>query len=711
MKKTVISLLSVFIMSQILSASETLFTVSTINSYNLKNKTIVSFDYDQNDIAELFLFDIESKTKKIIPFYGSVKPNFLLSGFNGKEVVYVNFNTSYEYYIDYYSIESKESKRLVSDGSYKEFIWCSDDKMVWIDYRDLGGSSTNSEVYMLDLGNSIITRITNDTYYQSKAVIDGKYIVWIEYRNSKYGNIVLYDIETKQRFFIDPVNYHQDNPKIAGNFIVWEDYRNTNADPKNSDIYLYDIANKEVRAISTAEGFQGNPYIYKNPVITGAIVVWEDYKSDNSNSDINSYNLNTSEYETIASEPSFESHPQIDQPLINGANVIIYTKIENDIISFEKEEKYFNGVIDEQASNSDECEGSNAIFSVKIIDDIRNLENEIQWYKGTEKLIENTKYSGVNDTILTINNIDVSDSGSYHLEITLIEANKTFISNNAVLNVKQAPRITSQPSDTMIVWYADSAIIEISVSGTEPLEYQWYKDDKMLSDYSNAKVIIEDFVRKDTGDYYCRIINVCDTTFSNIFHLKLNDDGQPPLIITQPEEYYLIKKGGDLTISIEAIGTPELKFEWYKNNILMPDDTTNIYHISNVSYDDKSSYYCKVSNIYGSEISDTALVEITTGVGVNSQQGLDNYILYENKPNPFNDYTNITFYIPNTSFVKVAIYDLLSNEKGILVNKVVESGLNEFRFRTSDYGLSPGVFFYSLFSKDILIIKKMIIIK
>ena len=87
MNKKVITLLLVFIMAMGLSASETLFNVSTINSYNLKNDAIVSIDYDQNSIAELFLFDIQSKTKSFIPMYDSYEPDFLLSGFNGKEIV------------------------------------------------------------------------------------------------------------------------------------------------------------------------------------------------------------------------------------------------------------------------------------------------------------------------------------------------------------------------------------------------------------------------------------------------------------------------------------------------------------------------------------------------------------------------------------------------------------------------------------------------
>jgi hypothetical protein len=71
MIKNIITILSIFIISQSLIASENLFNVSTINLYNLNNQKIVSFDYDYNKIAELFVYDIPSGTKRFIPMYGS----------------------------------------------------------------------------------------------------------------------------------------------------------------------------------------------------------------------------------------------------------------------------------------------------------------------------------------------------------------------------------------------------------------------------------------------------------------------------------------------------------------------------------------------------------------------------------------------------------------------------------------------------------------
>ena len=321
MNRFLLSLISIFVFAQNLLAVETLFTMTAMNSYNVKDNKIVTIDYDQNKKVLFFAYDVGLKTKTTIPIYGTAAPYYLITGFNGKEVVYVNFNTTNKFYIDYYNLETQTSSRLVNDPAYKESINLSSDKAVWIDYRNIGTSKTNSEVYLLDMATKIQSRITNDSFYQAKAVVDGNYIVWVEYRNATYGNIVLYNVETGQAKVIDAVNAHQDNPKIMNNYVVWEDYRNAATDPKNVDVYMYDIVQNQVKNIVVKSGFQGNPYIYENSV------VYDDYKDNNRDSDISMYDISSGESTVLTSSTAFETMAHIDQRLVT------WIKVDNNIIS------------------------------------------------------------------------------------------------------------------------------------------------------------------------------------------------------------------------------------------------------------------------------------------------------------------------------------------------------------------------------------------
>jgi hypothetical protein len=72
------------------------------------------------------------------------------------------------------------------------------------------------------------------------------------------------------------------------------------------------------------------------------------------------------------------------------------------------------------------------------------------------------------------------------------------------------------------------------------------------------------------------------------------------------------------------------------------------------------------------------------------------FSLSQNYPNPFNPSTTIGFGIsgPGSSWVKLAVYDMLGREVAVLVNDRREAGYHEVRFDGS--GLSSGVYFYRI---------------
>lgn len=56
--------------------------------------------------------------------------------------------------------------------------------------------------------------------------------------------------------------------------------------------------------------------------------------------------------------------------------------------------------------------------------------------------------------------------------------------------------------------------------------------------------------------------------------------------------------GGSLALEIEASGIPPLKYQWYKGNYELRNQTTNVLRIDNVIMFDGSYYACRVSNPY-----------------------------------------------------------------------------------------------------------------
>jgi flagellar hook assembly protein FlgD len=70
------------------------------------------------------------------------------------------------------------------------------------------------------------------------------------------------------------------------------------------------------------------------------------------------------------------------------------------------------------------------------------------------------------------------------------------------------------------------------------------------------------------------------------------------------------------------------------------------------------------------------------------------FALSQNYPNPFNPVTKIKYQIPNSSVVKLAIYDMLGKEMAVLVNKKQDKGNYEIEWDGTKY--PSGVYFYKL---------------
>ncbi len=87
------------------------------------------------------------------------------------------------------------------------------------------------------------------------------------------------------------------------------------------------------------------------------------------------------------------------------------------------------------------------------------------------------------------------------------------------------------------------------------------------------------------------------------------------------------------------------------------------------------------------------------------------YDLLQNYPNPFNPSTDIKFSIAKPNFTSLIIYDEVGREITLLVNEKLNAGNYEYSFSSENYGLSSGLYFYTLTSGDFKDTKRMLLIK
>lgn len=85
--------------------------------------------------------------------------------------------------------------------------------------------------------------------------------------------------------------------------------------------------------------------------------------------------------------------------------------------------------------------------------------------------------------------------------------------------------------------------------------------------------------------------------------------------------------------------------------------------------------------------------------------------LIQNFPNPFNPNTMISYKIPTAGVVSLKIHDQLGREIETLVNEFKFPGNYTSKFSAERYGLSSGIYFYTLKSGNFQLTKKMLLVK
>ncbi len=124
-----------------------------------------------------------------------------------------------------------------------------------------------------------------------------------------------------------------------------------------------------------------------------------------------------------------------------------------------------------------------------------------QWYK------DNAPLAGETAATLTITGLTTDHSGQYHAVVT--NHCEQAASDSATVVVDEPPLITAQPAAAIIV-REDTNVFCVTVTGTEPFEYQWRKDGISIPGATENC--------HETGEggvYTCVVTNRCDAAVSD----------------------------------------------------------------------------------------------------------------------------------------------------------------------------------------------------
>jgi hypothetical protein len=198
-------------------------------------------------------------------------------------------------------------------------------------------------------------------------------------------------------------------------------------------------------------------------------------------------------------------------------------------------------------------------------------------------------------------------------------------------------------------------------------------DLKKENGYSAGSYITELTGLLQNHKYYVRSYATNDAGTAYGEELSFQTLISPPIIVDQPESISVII-GNPVSFSIEATGL-NLGYQWYKNNAIIVGATGSTYSITSTTIeDDKSTYYCIVTNDAGYISSEVATLTILPALPVREVSGFisDNTIwtsdtIWRIVGNIIIETgTTLTIY-PGTK-IEFATSPLLSNGYNIIVN-------------------------------------------
>ena len=198
---------------------------------------------------------------------------------------------------------------------------------------------------------------------------------------------------------------------------------------------------------------------------------------------------------------------------------------------------------------------------------------------------------GQTNSTLVVSNVDTSSLGNYFVIATNSYGSATSSVANIIL--VYPPTFATPPSDIAIPLKGTGMFTAVA-AGTAPLRYQWKFGTNKLANATNSTLILTNFSTNLVGSYTLTVTNLYGQITSSPVQALLAPS------ITTPFNGAIGLWGQGATLSVGAIGSGMLQYQWYFNGVAIDGATSNTLMFGSVQFTNAGLYSVVVSSPYGS---------------------------------------------------------------------------------------------------------------
>jgi hypothetical protein len=159
---------------------------------------------------------------------------------------------------------------------------------------------------------------------------------------------------------------------------------------------------------------------------------------------------------------------------------------------------------------------------------------------------------------------------------------------------------------SQVVAQGSNTVLDVTVSGTEPLVYRWYFGTNLVAGANGPELIIPNTQLTNAGNYHVTVTNVAGADTSVTATITV---GVPPSITSQPANQF-VSVGSNVTLQVSGSGSTPMTFQWLKDGVNISGAVNSMLVLNNIQTNQSGLYKAVLANNFGSKTSAVATVSV-----------------------------------------------------------------------------------------------------